>query len=253
MYHFNAGIISGLRGDLDQSFAYFNQLEIYLDTLNQNGKGNEFRDIKSAANYQKAEYCTKTYYKDTAVFNRCNCKQFFPVYKDETIQLDSVSSPVKNQQPEINYPYWGEFYRKDTLRMNKHFVSDSASVIYFKTVLQALIQAKLAQNPAYYEMLGDPALKIKRDTLIYKLSAKYGQGKYERKCELAFTTSRYPEKFEFILFLMSNMEFPGYIKNLEIYIPVVVTTENSIHVSNFYVFDDHYLMEIRKMPRLKLH
>src|SRR5690606_25697590 len=123
-------------------------------------------------------------------------------------------------------------YINDTLRINKSFVSDSSSIIYFKKILKPMIQSKLLQDPVFFEMLGDPTMKIKRDTLIYKLSTNYKQGKYERKCELVFTTSQIPEKFESIIFLLSNMGLPGNAKSLDIYIPIVVTTENSNNTNN---------------------
>lgn len=250
IYHFYGGVISGLRGNLEQSFVYFDKMDSYFDTLTQNWKGNEIKDLKGIAYFKQTEFCTKTYFKDTALFTRCNCMQFFPAYKDETAIIDTISPLKENQKLVLKYPYWGEFYINDTLRINKSFVSDSASIIYFKKTLKPMIQSKLLQDPVFFEMLGDPTMKIKRDTLIYKLSSNYKQGKYERKCELVFTTSQHPEKFERIIFLLSNMGLPGNAKSLDIYIPIVVTTEITNNTNNVHVYDDHFLIEIRKIPRI---
>lgn len=250
LYYSYAGYISGLRGNLEQSLAYFDQMEIYLDTLSKNNRDEGFIDLKNVAHYQKIEFCSKAYREDSVLFNRCNCMQFFPEYKDETVTEDTVTSQIQNQKPVVKYPNWGEFYINDTLRINNHFVSDSSSIIYFKKILKPLIQTKLLQNPVYFEMLGDPNMYIKRDTIIYKLSAKYEKGKYERKCEAVFTTSKNPEIFDLILFVLGNIELPGHVKSLEIYIPIVVTTENSNNTNNVNIHDDHFLVEIKKIPRL---
>lgn len=248
LYYSYAGNLSGLRGYLEQSFAYFKQMEIYLDTLNQNGKDKDFIDLKGMAQISKTEFCRKAYFNDTIQFNQCNCIQFFPKFKDEIAIIDTTSPPRENQKPVVEYPNWGEFYINDTLRMNKNFMSDSTSIIYFKKILKPLIQTKLLQNPVYFEMLGDPNMNIKRDTIIYKLFAKYEKGKYERKCETVFTTSKNPEIFDLILFVMGNIELSGHVKSLEIYIPIVVTTENSNNTNNVNIHDDHFLMEIKKIP-----
>src|SRR5690606_14257756 len=111
-----------------------------------------------------------------------------------------------------------------------------------------IIHSKLLQNPVHLEMLGDPTLNFKRDTIIYKLSTKYEKSKSERKCEIVFTTSENQVIFDFILTVLSNMELSGHVKNLEIYIPIVVTTKNSYPSSSVSIYDDHYLMEVRKIP-----
>lgn len=249
-YHFIAGFISGLRGNLYESFAYFDKMESYIDSLNQNKKGNELIELKSMARFQKTKFCTETYYIDTAMFNRCDCKQFFPEFKeDDTIKVISGSTYLN--KPEIKYPNWGEFYINDTLRINKQFVSDSTSIIYFKKILRLQILPKLLQNPYYFEMLGDPSINLIRDTIIYKLSSKYGKGKYERSCELVFTSSQHPERFEHFLLLMSNIEFLSFIEGLEIYIPIVVTTENSVNVNKANIYDDHFLIEVIKLKPIQ--
>jgi hypothetical protein len=248
IYNFYAGLISGSRGNLELSFSYYDSMKTYLDTLNQNWKGNEFKNLMGITLYYKTEFCAKTYYKDTVSFNRCNCKQFFPEHKDESLVEDTINLSIEQEKPIIKYPNWGEFYINDTLRVNKRFVSDSASIIYFNKILKPIFQSKLLQNPVFFEMLGDPTMKIKRDTLIYKLSTNYKQGKYERKCELVFTTSQNPKKFELFIFILSNLELPGYVKNLELYIPIVVTTENSKNINNAHIYDDHFLMVIKKIP-----
>ncbi len=250
-YHFNAGIISGLRGNLDQSFAYFDKMESYIDSLNQNKKGNELIELKSMTQFQKTKFCTKTYYIDTAMFNRCNCKQFFTEFKDETIKV--ISGPTYLNKPEIKYSNWGEFYINDTLRINNQFVSDSTSIVYFKKLLRLQILTKLLQNPYYFEMLGDPSINLIRDTVIYKLSSKYEKGKCERSCELVFTSSQHLKRFEHFMLLISNIEFPVFIKDLEIYIPIVVTTESSINVNKANIYDDHFLIEVTKIKPIQPH
>lgn len=251
LYYVNAGFVSGYRGDIVQSFIYFDLSEQCLDTLKKKGKTDEFEDFQNIIRHQKTEFCAKTYFKDTILFNQCYCAQFFPENKDESV-IDTVISPHKKQVPPVKYPNWGELYTHDTLRINKHFVSNSASIIYFKT-LQPLLLTKLLQNPYYFEMIGDPSLHIIRDTIIYKLSANYKKGKYERTCELVFTSSKHPEKFDNLLLLLSNLEFPGFIKDLEIYIPIVVTTENSTQTNNAGIYDDHFLIEAIKLKPIKLN
>jgi hypothetical protein len=250
IYHFTAGMICGLRGNLEQSFIYFDQMESYLDTLNVKGKGeDELNTLKSITLYQKTEFCAKMFLKDTAVFNHCNCLRFFPEIKDESVSviLDSVSSSISNQEVVVKSPTWGEFYLNDTLRMNKSFVSDSMSIGYFKKFLQPLIRTKLLQNPYYYETLGDPSINLKSDTIIYKLSANYEKGKFERNCELVFTSSLHPEWFDYTMLQISNLEFPLLVKDLEIYIPIVMSTANTMH-NHIYIHDDHFRIEIRKIP-----
>lgn len=248
IYHLNAGYVSGFRENLVQSFSYFDLSEHYLDTLKQNGKDDEFKDFKEIIRYQKTEFCSKTYFKDTALFNQCNCAQFFPEIKDEFVIADTATSPNEKQILPIKYPNWGEFYINDTLRINKQFVSDSAGIVYFKKVMQPLLLTKLQQNPVY--MLGDPAMNLKRDTIIYKLSSKYVKGSYERKCELVFASSQNPEKYDHLMILLSNMEFPGFINNLALFIPIVVTTENSIDTNKATIYDDHFLIEVIKLKRI---
>lgn len=248
IYHFNAGLISGLRGHLDQSFVYFDKMESYLDTLSLNGKMDEFETLKQVTVYQKTELCAKTYRKDTAAFNRCNCMQFFPEIKDESVTSDTVSPP--KEKLVVKYPNWGEFYIADTLRINKGFVSDSISIVYFNQLLKPLIHDKLLENQLYLETLGEPSMNIKSDTIIYKLSVHYEKGKYERNCELVFTSSEHPERFDYLMLLIGNLEL--FIQKLEIYIPIVVTTESSFN-NYVHVHDDHYLLEIRKIPPVKLH
>lgn len=250
IYHFNAGVISGLRGNIEQSFVYFDRMESYMDTLDINGKTFEFENLKNITRYKKTEFCTQTFYKDTAMFNRCDCKQFFTEYQDEPLEI--TTGPTYLEKPEIKNSNWGEFYINDTLRINKHFVSDSVSIIYFKKQLRPLILSKLLQNPYYFEMLGDPSMNITRDTLIYKLSAKYEKGKYERNCEIVFATSKKPELFDPILFSINNIELTGYIKKIEIYIPIVVTTEESINTNKVNIDDDHFLMEVIKLKPIKV-
>lgn len=252
IYHFYAGFISGFRGNLEQSFVYFDKMESYLDTLSQNGKRDEFKTLESITLYQKTEFCAKTYRKDTAAFNRCNCMQFFPEIKDEFETADTTTSAIEKQILPIKFPNWGEFYINDTLRINKHFVSDSASLIYFKKMLQPLLLTNFLKNPYYFELLGEPSINLIRDTFIYKLSTKYEKGKYERNCELVFTSSKHPEWFDYTTLLISNLEFPGFIKDLEIYIPIVMTTENTIN-NQVFIHDDHYRIEIRKIPRINPH
>lgn len=246
LYYSYAGYISGLRGNLEQSLAYFDQMGIYLDTLSKNKRDEGFINLKYIAHYQKIEFCSKAYWEDSVLFNRCNCIQFFPEYKNETVNIEKATAPNENQKPVVKYPNWGEFYINDTLRINKHFVSDSASIIYFQKILRPLIQTKLVQNPYYFEMLGESSMNIKRDTIIYKLTSKYEKGKHERKWELVFATSQNPEKYDLILFVLSNVELPGHMKNLEIFIPIVLTTENSNNDNHVNVYDDHFLMAIRK-------
>jgi hypothetical protein len=253
LYHFNAGIISGLRGDLDKSFLYFDKMEFYLDTLNRNGKGDEFKSLKSFMVYQKTMFCANTYIKDTSTFNRCNCMQFFPQIEDESIVTDSSKTSSKTQIRTSKYPYWGEFYMNDTLRINKHFVSDSNSINYFNNLFQPVILTKLIQNPYFLEMLGEPSISLIKDTLIYKLSSNYEKGKYDRNCELVFTSSKFPEKFDHFMFIISNMEFPGFIKDFEIYIPIIVTTQVSINTNQVSIYDDHFLIEVKKIKPIELH
>jgi len=248
-YHFYAGNISGLRGNLDQSFAYFDTMERYFDTLDQRGYVNEFETLKEITRYQKTEYCLQTYQKDTVAFHRCNCMQFFPVINDEFLMVDTTFASEKEIIP-IKYPHWGQFYLRDTLRINNDFVSDSFSIVYFKQILQPVLLNKLQQNPYYFEMLGDPALNLVADTLIYRLSVNYDKGSYERKCELVFSSSPHPEWFSNFLVLLSNAEYPGFIRNLEIYIPIVVSTEDSNN-NNVYVHDDHFRIEVEKIKPIK--
>ncbi|KKP50825.1 MAG: hypothetical protein UR43_C0029G0002 [candidate division TM6 bacterium GW2011_GWF2_33_332] len=253
IYNFYGGNIAGLRGDLEQSFFYFEKMEHYFDTLIQNWKANEIKDYQGVAKANQAEFCRRVYFKDTALFNKCNCMRFFPKYEDEIVVNDTASRAKENQKPIVKYPNWGEFYLNDTLRINKHFVSDSASIAYFKQILKPLIQSKLLGNPVYFEMLGDPNMNIKRDTIIYKLTAKYEKGKYERKCEAVFTTSKNPEIFDLILFVLGNIELPGHVRSIEIYIPIVVTTENSNNTNNVNIHDDHFLIEVIKLKPIKQH
>ena len=253
IYNFYGGNIAGSRGDLEQSFIYFEKMEHYFDTLIQNWKVNEIKDYQGIAKANQVEFCSRAYFKDTVLFNKCNCMQFFPKYEDENVVKDTVSPTKENQRPIVREPYWGEFYLNDTLRINKHYVSDSTSITYFKKILRPLIQTKLLQNPVYFEMLGDPNMTIKRDTIIYKLTAKYEKGKYERKCETVFTTSKNPEIFDRILFVMANLELPGHGKSLEIYIPIVVTTENSINTNYLYIDDDHFIIVVKKLKPIELH
>lgn len=247
IYNFNAGIISGLRGDLERSFTYFDLSEHYLDTLKQNGKVDEFEDYQKLIRYQKTEFCYKMYLEDTILFNQCNCAQFFPTIGQNEITLDTIIPTTKDDfLAKKRHPLWGEFYQHDTLRINNHFVSDSASIVYFKKIMRPLILSKLQQNPIYFEMLGNPAMNLKRDTIIYKFSAKYVKESYERKCEVVFTSSQNPEKFNYILILIANIELPAFINDLEIYIPIVVTTENSIDTNKANIYDDHFLIEVIK-------
>lgn len=245
IYHFTAASMIGLRGNLEESFIYFERTQRFLDTLSQNGKADEAENLKALIVYQKTELCAKTYLKDTVVFNRCNCMQFFPEIRDESQTTDTSTVPL------TKYPNWGAFYIHDTLRFDPHFVSDSVSIVYFSRVLQPLIQSKLLNHPAYYEMLGDPALSLVRDTVIYRLSCKYENGKYERNCEVVFTSSQYLERFDYISLLIGNMEYPGLIKDLNIYIPLVFTTENTIN-NSAYVYDDHFRIEIEKIKPITL-
>lgn len=253
IYHFNAGIISGLRGNLEQSFLYFDKMGLYLDTLSKNGKGDEFKTLKSLAVYQKTEFCIKSYSKDTAVFNRCNCRQFFPEVIAESSVPDTAIFPHKTQTPPIKYPNWGAFYVNDTLRINTHFVSDLNSISYFKKWLQPQLLTKFLQHEVYLEILGEPSFNLKRDTVIYKLTSKYEKGKYDRTCELVFTSSKHPEKFDYLMLLINNIEFPGLLNDLEIYIPIVVSANESIHISNATIFDDHFLIEVPKLEPIKRH
>ncbi len=251
LYHFYAGNISGLRGDLEQSLAYFKQMEIYFDTLSKNKKDERFIDLKYVAHYQKIEFCSKAYREDSVLFNRCNCMQFFPeseneITRDTIIPDNKLVLEVKKQE------FWGEFYRNDTLRIDNNFVSSSSSIAYFKKVMQPLILQKLLQNPPVFsEILGDPSLNLKRDTIICKLSSKYTKGNYEKKCEIVFASSKNAEKLDFLLILLTNMEFPGFMNNIEIFIPIVVTTENTKNANKATIYDDHFLVEALKLKRIE--
>jgi hypothetical protein len=130
LYYSCAGYISGLRGNLRQSLAYFDQMEIYLDTLSKNKRDERFIDLKYAAHYQKIEFCSKAYREDSVLFNRCNCMQFFPEIKDESLIVDTTSitkvkksennvqkkiEPSNSAKPEINsvnYPREVKYVRK---------------------------------------------------------------------------------------------------------------------------------------------
>lgn len=95
IYHFIGGEISGLRGKLEQSFAYFKQMESYLDTLHQHK--DELEDLKAMAHYLQIDFCTKTYSTDTLAFNRCNCMQFFPSNPDNNSSQISQAVPATNK------------------------------------------------------------------------------------------------------------------------------------------------------------
>lgn len=250
IYHFNAGVLSGLRGNLEQSFGYFDKMESYMDTLILNGSAHEFLNLKNIARYEKTEFCRQVFYKDSSMFNRCGCKQFFTEFQDDSLEI--TTGPTYLEKPIVKAD-WGELYINDTLRINKQFVSDSTSVAFFNKIARPQILTKLLQNRVYFEMLGDPAMNIIRDTIIYKLSAKYEKGKYERKCEVVFTTSKNPELFDPILFSICNIELTGHIKDLEFYIPIVVTTKESININKVNVSDDHFLLEVMKLKPVKLN
>lgn len=142
LYYSYAGNISGLRGNLEQSLGYFEQMEKYLDTLSQNKKDEDFIDLKYIAHYQKIEFCSKAYREDSVLFNRCNCIQFFPEIKDELVIVDTTSitqvqkseinvqnkiEPSNSTQPErniVNHPREVKYVRKPivvhTLQHNQY-------------------------------------------------------------------------------------------------------------------------------------
>lgn len=102
LYYSYAGNISGLRGNLEQSLGYFEQMEKYLDTLSQNNKDEGFIDLKYSAHTQKVEFCNKAYREDSVLFNRCNCMQFYPEIKDEQHVIVDTTSITQVKKSENN-------------------------------------------------------------------------------------------------------------------------------------------------------
>lgn len=253
-YHLNAGYICGMRGNLIESFAYFNKMEMYLDSLNQVGKGNDFGELKGMSHYQKAKFCSIAYKKDTLAFNSCNCMQYFKVTNEDIKTVDSnFRNDKKDNLPSLKNPYWGKLYRNDTLRIKNEFISDKNSIRYYEELLESILLNRLQQNPAYFEMLGDPSLKITRDTLIYKLSSVYKNESLQRSCELVFTSSKKINSFEYFTMLIGNIEFPvispNTLKNLNLYIPIVITTGES-ESNHVFIHDDHIKIEIKKIKAI---
>lgn len=252
-YHLNAGYICGMRGNLIESFAYFNKMEMYLDSLNQVGKGNDFAELKGMSHYQKAKFCSIAYKKDIIAFNSCNCMQYFKATNEDIQTVDSNFSNGEKDNVPLKNPYWGKLYKNDTLRIKNEFISDKNSIRYYEEILQSVLLNKLQQNPAYFEMLGDPSLRITSDTLIYKLTTVYKNASLFRSCELVFSTSKHLNSFEYFTMLIGNIEFPPFnsttLKNLNVFIPIVITTIES-ESNRVYIHDDHIKIEIKKIKAI---
>ncbi len=152
LYYYYAGYISGLRNNLEQSIAYFDQMEIYLDTLSKNKRDRDFIDFKYLAHSQKIEFCIKAYQEDSVLFNRCNCMQFFPKVKDEFLIVDTTYIP-KLEKREINVQ--NKIESSNSVQNEIHIVNQPWKVEYVRKPLVI----HTFQNPNYPVLINDK-LKI---------------------------------------------------------------------------------------------
>lgn len=254
VYTYNAGFISSRRGNIEQAFIYFNLTEKYLDTLKQNNKINDFKDFDKAVYYQKLDVCGQTYFKDTSLFNQCNCAQFFPELTVEDEKTDTISQ-IERISPKLNNGrnLFGEFYWNDTLRFNNYFVSDSVSIAYFNQTKNQILH-NLRQKQIYFEMFREPDFNLKMDTIIIKVSINNVPGSYERKCEVVH--SSFQLLSDYFLALFGTMEFPYSKNSISFYIPLVITPKkpsNYNKMDKIIIDDDHILIEYEKVKPISTH
>lgn len=191
LYYSYAGYISGSRGNLEQSLAYFNQMEIYLDTLSKNKRDEGFIDLKHLARYQTTEFCIKAFrdnnelFKDTVLFNRCNCMWFSPEIKDKFVIMDTTSITQK-QKPENKVQ--NKIEPKNSSQPKSYIVNHPGEVKY---VRKPIVVHTLQNNQ--YPALTNKGLKIS----------------VEPKAELI--ASDHPERF---LYSFSFEEGKKYMINL---------------------------------------
>lgn len=99
-YHFIAGGICEFRGDFYESFAYYDKMKSYIDTLNQGKteKEKELIGLITMAIYQKHKFCREI--KDKALYNRCDCEQFLLKFEEKDEDIEVITGPTYIEKPE---------------------------------------------------------------------------------------------------------------------------------------------------------
>lgn len=225
LYNLQAGLLCGTQKK--EALLYMDKAEKWADSLRKLPYiSTQTQDALAVLNYFHVSACAEMSFKDTATFYACNCKPLFPELnapKPDTVKTEDAPKQLIPPRDE----HYGELYEGNRLRIKPHFVSDSASVAYFKKN-QSYFMAKLVLS---YDLEFLTELNYKgKDTVIVRIQLNKEGGATVRKCSVVWSSSS--QQFnELMISIFARMEIP-YLPNhpLDVYIPFVIGPQDDMYI-----------------------
>ena len=253
--HINAGWVSFLRGNLDQSIKYINDAEVYTDPLSVIYKTDlDAAEIVGAFHNIQVEICYQIYHKDTSIFSNSSCAYFFPELNQEENYIHTNQIAKKSNNPvDKTSGFFGDYYLNDTLRFNSQFVSDSLSINYFKKTKEQFL-TRLSYK-SFLEIFRETGLiNDNEDTLIIRIDLYNKANTAFRECVAVYTScSEFGSTHYLNLFI--NMELPFSRYDISFFIPIILKPEkrnNWNKMDRITPNNDHCLIEYEQLKPTKL-